>query len=179
VLERTRVGQLQRWPPRFRSAAAVLLYCGTDANQISKRMRCRLHMAGVELGALLGKTRRSRGPSTLVWTFCFGSPEHAAHTQIHPDVSSMAGTRINSSPGVSPCHQGSMGVAVMATLNYEQRAEECRRLAKVAARPEDWGHFLEMSQTWDLLAALRQNKLNKTFALAQAIAKNIAGPLKD
>jgi hypothetical protein len=65
----------------------------------------------------------------------------------------------------------------MATLNYEQRAEECRILAKLAPRPEDWGHFLEMSQTWDLLAALRQDKLNKTFALAEAIAKNIAGAI--
>jgi hypothetical protein len=64
----------------------------------------------------------------------------------------------------------------MATVNYEQRANECRRLAKLAARPEDWGHFLEMAQTWELLAGQRQEKLNKTFALAEAIAKNIAAP---
>jgi hypothetical protein len=64
----------------------------------------------------------------------------------------------------------------MSLVNYEQRAEECRRLAKLAARPEDWGHFLEMAQTWELLAAQRQDKLTKTFALADAIAKNIAAP---
>jgi hypothetical protein len=34
------------------------------------------------------------------------------------------------------------------------RAEECRRLAKLAAKPEDWEHFLEMAATWDMLAAL-------------------------
>jgi hypothetical protein len=29
-------------------------------------------------------------------------------------------------------------------VDYAKRAEECRRLAKLAPRPEDWGHFLEM-----------------------------------
>jgi len=67
----------------------------------------------------------------------------------------------------------------MAHVNYEQRAEECRRLAKLAARPEDWGHFLEMAQTWELLAALRQDKLAKTFALAEAIANNMTAPTKN
>jgi len=71
------------------------------------------------------------------------------------------------------------GCSDMAAVNHEQRAEQCRRLAKLAARPEDWGHFLEMAQTWDQLAALRQDKLVKTFALAEAIAKNIDGPIKD
>jgi len=64
------------------------------------------------------------------------------------------------------------------TIDYEQRAEECRRLAKLATRAEDWGHFLEMAQTWELLAALRQDKLDRTLALAESIAKNMAAPTK-
>ena len=36
------------------------------------------------------------------------------------------------------------------------RAEECRRLAKLAAQPEDWQHFLEMATTWDMLAKQRK-----------------------
>jgi hypothetical protein len=65
-----------------------------------------------------------------------------------------------------------VGFAVI--IDYEQRAEECRKLAKLAVRPEDWGHFLEMAQTWELLAAVRQDKVAKTFALAEAIANNMA-----
>jgi len=30
------------------------------------------------------------------------------------------------------------------------RADECRRLAKLAAKPEDWQHLLEMAATWDI-----------------------------
>jgi hypothetical protein len=41
------------------------------------------------------------------------------------------------------------------TIEYKQRAEKCRRQAKLAQRAEDWGHFLEMAQTWELLAARR------------------------
>jgi hypothetical protein len=65
------------------------------------------------------------------------------------------------------------------TIDYEQRAEECRRLAKLATRAEDWGHFLEMAQTWELLAALRQDKLDRTLALAESIAKNMAAQTKN
>jgi len=36
------------------------------------------------------------------------------------------------------------------------RADECRRLAKLAAKPEDWGHFLEMAETWEMLAKQRK-----------------------
>ncbi len=36
------------------------------------------------------------------------------------------------------------------------RAEECRRLAKLAGKPEDFGHFLEMAETWEWLAKQRQ-----------------------
>jgi hypothetical protein len=51
------------------------------------------------------------------------------------------------------------------------RAEECRRLAKLAAKPEDWEHFLEMAATWDMLAKRRSSdKLAETWALADAIA---------
>jgi hypothetical protein len=64
------------------------------------------------------------------------------------------------------------------TIEYEQRAAECRRLAKLATRGEDWGHFLEMAQTWELLAALRQDKLDRTLALAESIAKNMAAQTK-
>jgi hypothetical protein len=50
-------------------------------------------------------------------------------------------------------------------------AEECRRLAKLAARPEDWQHFVEMAATWDLLAKQRpRDMLAETWALAEAIA---------
>jgi hypothetical protein len=42
------------------------------------------------------------------------------------------------------------------------RAEECRRLAKLAAQPEDWRHFIEMAATWDTLA--NQRKANKQVA---------------
>ena len=51
------------------------------------------------------------------------------------------------------------------------RAEECRSLAKSAAKPEDWQHFLEMAATWDMLAKQRpSDKLAETWALAEAIA---------
>ena len=53
-------------------------------------------------------------------------------------------------------------------------AEECRKLAKlVGARPDAWGHFLEMAETWKILAKQRpSDKLAETFALAEAIANN-------
>ena len=51
------------------------------------------------------------------------------------------------------------------------RADECRRLAKLGAKPEDWQHFLEMAATWDMLAKQRpSDKLAETLALAEAIA---------
>ena len=58
-----------------------------------------------------------------------------------------------------------------ASTDCTSRAEECRRLAKVAAKPEDWQHFLEMAATWDMLAKQRSSdKLAETLALAEAIA---------
>jgi hypothetical protein len=44
----------------------------------------------------------------------------------------------------------------MSLNNYKQRALECMRLAKLSSKPEDWGHFLEMAETWDKLAALQE-----------------------
>jgi hypothetical protein len=54
------------------------------------------------------------------------------------------------------------------------RAEECRRLAKLTVKPEDWQHFLEMAATtWDMLARQRpSDKLAETWALAEAIANS-------
>ena len=58
-----------------------------------------------------------------------------------------------------------------ASTDCTSRAEECRRLAKLAAKPEDWQHFIEMAETWDLLAKQRaSDKLAETWALADAIA---------
>ena len=51
------------------------------------------------------------------------------------------------------------------------RADECRRLAKLAAKPEDGQHFIEMAATWDMLAKQRPtDQLAETWALAEAIA---------
>ena len=53
------------------------------------------------------------------------------------------------------------------------RADECRRLAKLVANPEDWQHLLEMAATWDMLAKQRpSDKLAQTWALAEAIANS-------
>jgi hypothetical protein len=38
---------------------------------------------------------------------------------------------------------------------YRQRAEESRKLAKLAASPEDRNLFEDMAQKWDMLADLR------------------------
>jgi hypothetical protein len=48
-----------------------------------------------------------------------------------------------------------------------ERAEECRRLAKSCKRPEEWGHFLEMAETWEMLLRHQQERSRwKTIALA-------------
>jgi len=47
------------------------------------------------------------------------------------------------------------------------RAEECRRLAKASPRAEDWGHFLEMAETWEMLLKHQQERSRlQTIALA-------------
>jgi hypothetical protein len=42
------------------------------------------------------------------------------------------------------------------------RAEECRKLAKLAGKAEDCLHFLEMAATWNMLA--KQRKADKQVA---------------
>jgi hypothetical protein len=65
------------------------------------------------------------------------------------------------------------GVLVRTSTDCTSRAEECRRLAKLAAKPEDWQHFIEMAATWDMLAKQRpSDKLAETWALAEAIANS-------
>jgi len=60
-----------------------------------------------------------------------------------------------------------------ASTNCTSRADECRRLAKLAAKPEDWQQFLEMAATWDMLAKQRpSDQLAETWALAEAIANS-------
>jgi hypothetical protein len=44
----------------------------------------------------------------------------------------------------------------MALTNHKQRAEECRRLADLRAGTDHWPAFLEMAETWEKLAALRE-----------------------
>jgi len=54
-----------------------------------------------------------------------------------------------------------------ATVDYAERAEECRRLSKLCKRPEDWGAFLEMAETWEMLLRHQQERSRaKTIALA-------------
>ena len=59
------------------------------------------------------------------------------------------------------------------SIDCISRAEECRRLARLAAKAEDWQHFIEMAATWDMLAKQRpSDKLAETWALADAIANS-------
>jgi hypothetical protein len=59
----------------------------------------------------------------------------------------------------------------MRPTDCTSRAEECRRLGKLAAKPEDRQHFVEMAATWEMLARQRPiDKLAETLALAEAIA---------
>ena len=74
---------------------------------------------------------------------------------------------------------------MLTAADCTHRAEECRKLAKLAPRAEDWGHFVEMAETWELLAKQREemlakqreqeNQLAQTVALAESIA-NDRGP---
>ena len=57
------------------------------------------------------------------------------------------------------------------SIDCTSRADECRRLAKLAAKPEDWQHFIEMAATWEMLAKHRAgDTLAETWVLAEAIA---------
>jgi hypothetical protein len=46
-------------------------------------------------------------------------------------------------------------------------AEKCRELAMRGNKPEDWAHFLEMAQTWEMLGDLHEltQKLKSSGAL--------------
>ena len=56
-------------------------------------------------------------------------------------------------------------------IDCTSRAEECRRLAKSTAKPEDWQHFLEMATTWDMLA--KQRPIDKLAETAYSIASSV------
>jgi hypothetical protein len=63
-----------------------------------------------------------------------------------------------------------LGALMRTPVNYAERAEECRRLAKLYTRPEDWAHFLEMAETWDMLLKHEQDtSRSQTVALADRI----------
>jgi hypothetical protein len=52
-------------------------------------------------------------------------------------------------------------------VDYVQRAGECRRFAGQYPNPEDWGHFLEMVETWEMLFKHQQEgSRRQTIALA-------------
>lgn len=57
--------------------------------------------------------------------------------------------------------------------DYRKRAEECRELAKLGSKPEDWTHFLEMAKTWEKLASLQEytQQLKSSGVLLQAPAR--------
>jgi hypothetical protein len=56
-----------------------------------------------------------------------------------------------------------MGIPV----DYAERVAECRRLATHYTRPQDWGHFLEMAETWEMLLKNQQEtSRQQTIALA-------------
>jgi hypothetical protein len=57
-------------------------------------------------------------------------------------------------------------------VDYAERAEECRRLAKLYTRPQDWEHFLEMAETWDMLFRQEQERSRlQAIALADRCRK--------
>jgi hypothetical protein len=53
-------------------------------------------------------------------------------------------------------------------VDYAERAEECRRLAKLCKRPEEWGHLLEMAETWEML--LRHQQF-ETYYFSQTLRR--------
>lgn len=61
----------------------------------------------------------------------------------------------------------------MATaVDYAERAATCRRLATQYTKPEDWGHFLEMAETWEMLLSHQQERSrSQTIALADRFRK--------
>ena len=61
--------------------------------------------------------------------------------------------------------------SVRTATDCTHRAEECRRLAKLAVKAEDFGHFLEMAETWELLA--KQRKTAEQVAAEQTAEKQV------
>src|SRR4029077_20804065 len=60
--------------------------------------------------------------------------------------------------GIGPPKVASAQAARYQTQNmvdYRERAEECRRLAKLRAGSEHWAAFLEMAETWEQLGKLQ------------------------
>jgi hypothetical protein len=78
-------------------------------------------------------------------------------------------------PALNRCGRRERSAAVQQTkipmrdvTEYRKHAEECRELATPGgSKPEDWGHFLEMVQTWEMLADLHEltGKLKASGAL--------------
>ena len=59
------------------------------------------------------------------------------------------------------------GLLMATAVDYAERAAECRRLAAQYTRSEDWGHFLEMAETWETLLNHQRERLRlQTIALA-------------
>jgi hypothetical protein len=53
------------------------------------------------------------------------------------------------------------------STEYTGRAEECRKLAELASKPEDWAHFSEMAETWEMMLKHQQERSRlRTIALA-------------
>jgi hypothetical protein len=68
------------------------------------------------------------------------------------------------------------GFLMRTSTDCTSRADECRRLAKLAAQPEDWQHFLEMATTWDMLAEQRKadEQVNEQVANEQVADGQVA-----
>jgi hypothetical protein len=58
---------------------------------------------------------------------------------------------------------------------YRKRAEECRRLASLGMNRRDWGHFEEMTVTWEKLADLHElgRRLRASGALLDPLASEV------
>jgi hypothetical protein len=82
--------------------------------------------------------------------------------------------RITISSGALSFKAWGLGVVMRTAVECLERAQECRRLSKLCSKPEAWAHFLEMAQTWDMLATQRQERLlrGETSALVLLLTKS-------
>jgi hypothetical protein len=57
-------------------------------------------------------------------------------------------------------------------VDFKNRAEDCRRLAKLIGGSDHWAAFLEMAETWEKLADLHElgRRLRSSGVLLQAPA---------